>query len=975
MPQNASRLSGGVFHKLSVAEFQALLASLTLQRTIDAVHLHHTWRPRHEDYRGLSTIVGMWKFHTEAQRWSDIAQHLTLAPDGALWTGRHWDLPPASAAGHNGSSRSGPFMIEMIGNFDTGGNPFRKPQRDAALAVLAALVDRFVLPTSAIRFHNEMSGKTCPGSAIDRTELLAAVDDLRGALGRDAGTAAPSPFAEQDDALWHARAFLARRPDDTGARVAIAEPFHVKETHDAEPPEAETEPTRSRALSAANALESAARAGRDVDVALTPEIREALRPHVVNLTRGRFSSTGEFTTTKADVDRMFDEHLPKALAEQAGRPLRIVVYAHGGLVGERDGLGVALKHIDWWRANGVYPIYFIWETDFLTSLLNAISGGRAAAGRDLLDVVDAQIEAAARRVRANSIWADMKHVAELSSAPDGGARYVAERLAQFCGAHGNAVEVHAMGHSAGSNFQSFFLPAALDAGVPSIKTLQLLAPAITVDGFFQTIAPKLGLIGPLTMYTMKDSFEQDDDCWRVYNKSLLYLIHHALEEQRETDLLGLEISVRNDLRLKRLFGLDGGPNPRGHEAVWSVTSGDRRASSESASHGGFDDDPATMNSALRRVLALTGADDVPVEFVRPSRSADVAAWSEGVGPAAAVTIPASPPVPPVMPAPSVIPSLPPGVGRRRALCIGINAYRKRPLSGCVADAQRWAETFAALGFDVLPPLYDDQATRERILSSLRAVIQQSAAGDVVAFQFAGHGTTLPDTNGDEVGGDSPGQDESLCPYDFTEGKFIIDDDLAALFDAAPAGVRITSFIDCCHSGTISRFGVGPAVDGGGGHYDERPRFLEADSQMVAAHLAFRGRPGAGRSAAARAAQRDVLFSACRSTEVAWESGNQGDFTRHATAILRGASGFTNGSLLERIQSAFGPSPRQHPELHPPNATQAALFATSIPAVPSGAASIGAVSAGTVSAGTVSAGTAPADVATILRAIADVMGRQ
>jgi hypothetical protein len=173
-------------------------------------------------------------------------------------------------------------------------------------------------------------------------------------------------------------------------------------------------------------------------------------------------------------------------------------------------------------------------------------------------------------------------------------------------------------------------------------------------------------------------------------------------------------------------------------------------------------------------------------------------------------------------------------------------------------------------------------------------------------------------------------------------------------------VRITSFIDCCHSGTISRFGIGPAVDGTAAHYDERPRFLEADSQMIAAHLAFRGRSGAGRSAASRAAQRDVLFSACRSTEVAWESGSQGDFTRQATAILRGAGNFTNGSLLERIQSAFGPSPRQHPELHPASAAQAVLFGTSTPA---GAMNVAPSAA------------APADVATILRAIADMMGRQ
>src|SRR5688572_27002973 len=153
----ASKLSNGVFHQLSVQEFVSLLGSFRPARRINAVHLHHTWRPRHSDYRGFETIRGMWRFHTGTQGWQDIAQHLSIAPDGTVWTGRHWDLPPASAAGHNGSSVAGPFMIEMIGNFDTGEDPFDGNQKNAALQVLAALLDRFELPLEAIHFHNSMS--------------------------------------------------------------------------------------------------------------------------------------------------------------------------------------------------------------------------------------------------------------------------------------------------------------------------------------------------------------------------------------------------------------------------------------------------------------------------------------------------------------------------------------------------------------------------------------------------------------------------------------------------------------------------------------------------------------------------------------------------------------------------------------------------------------------------------------------------
>ena len=45
--------------------------------------------------------------------------------------------PPASAAGHNGSAMSHPFMFELIGDFDIGRDRFEDPQRQAALEVVA----------------------------------------------------------------------------------------------------------------------------------------------------------------------------------------------------------------------------------------------------------------------------------------------------------------------------------------------------------------------------------------------------------------------------------------------------------------------------------------------------------------------------------------------------------------------------------------------------------------------------------------------------------------------------------------------------------------------------------------------------------------------------------------------------------------------------------------------------------------------
>ena len=116
------------FKQLNRDQFAALLDKFPFTRKINAVHMHHTWKPNHAQYKGHETIVGMWRFHTETKGWQDIAQHITIAPDGSIWLGRNWNLPPVSATGHNGNAIAGPFMFEMIGNFDRGHDLFEGEQ-------------------------------------------------------------------------------------------------------------------------------------------------------------------------------------------------------------------------------------------------------------------------------------------------------------------------------------------------------------------------------------------------------------------------------------------------------------------------------------------------------------------------------------------------------------------------------------------------------------------------------------------------------------------------------------------------------------------------------------------------------------------------------------------------------------------------------------------------------------------------------
>ena len=669
-------------------------------------------------------------------------------------------------------------------------------------------------------------------------------------------------------------------------------------------------------------LELAVQGGRGLAGSpdFTPDELDKLRPHVVNLSGGTFQSSGIYSSTKEDVDAIVREQIPKwAGTLPAGEKLRIVIWAHGGLIGEKDGLRIAQKHVEWWKKNGVYPIYFVWETGLFDALRAILEQVRSKipglGGRDLFDFTsDPLIELGARALGGVHVWGAMKRNAELSSADSGGARYVAQQLAVLANTpdlhNGHEVELHAVGHSAGSIFHSWFLPAARVEHAPAFKTLQLLAPAITIEEFKARLAPEIGGAGAVEqaiLFTMKRDYEEADNCAEVYRKSLLYLIHHALEPEKRTPVLGLEISLRADAAAAKLFGLQGAAGAPGR-TVWSVTDGATgRSVSASVHHGDFDDDIATMSSVAANVL-----DEPDARMRYPGSPRDLSRgpagdwpvsndWLRGVdvspafGPVLSPAAPASASPPRAgiaSPAGSAVTTATPVVGSaktdgmRRALCIGIDAYKPpNTLQGCVNDTGTWEKTLGALGFKV-DKLLDERATRQAIIDALTALVRSSKSGDVLVLQYSGHGTQVTDLDGDE----SDGKDEALVPYDFDSGAFLIDDDLRAVFSQLPEGVNLTCFIDCCHSGTITRM-LGRNADESTNDGETRSRYLKPGehwNEWMRAHERFRQRERAIRdlgTAGSRTFDANMMrwvdFSACDSTEVAYETKGNGDFTRLA----------------------------------------------------------------------------------------------
>jgi hypothetical protein len=165
------------FISLTREEFSHYLGKFKWSRQITAVHMHHTWQPNHAQWQGEKSVRGMYEYHTGHNGWSDIAQHVTIAPDGMIWLGRNWNKSPASSNGFNGSSAKGPFMFETVGNFDKGRDKLEGEQLKSVLHVIAEVQKNRGLETESLRFHRHLnSPKTCPGSAIDYDGMLDLVD-------------------------------------------------------------------------------------------------------------------------------------------------------------------------------------------------------------------------------------------------------------------------------------------------------------------------------------------------------------------------------------------------------------------------------------------------------------------------------------------------------------------------------------------------------------------------------------------------------------------------------------------------------------------------------------------------------------------------------------------------------------------------------------------------------------------------------
>ncbi len=136
--------------------------------------------------------------------------------------------------------------------------------------------------------------------------------------------------------------------------------------------------------------------------------------------------------------------------------------------------------------------------------------------------------------------------------------------------------------------------------------------------------------------------------------------------------------------------------------------------------------------------------------------------------------------------------------RKKALCVGINDYpgSNNDLRGCVNDAKAWGQLLSVnYGFTV-KSLFDSQVKHSTFTEIFGNYVADGKAGDSIVITFSGHGTNIPDQNGDEENG----RDEALCLYD----GLLIDDAIRAILQNLNPEAKLTIVSDSCHSGTVTR---------------------------------------------------------------------------------------------------------------------------------------------------------------------------
>jgi hypothetical protein len=158
-----------------------------------------------------------------------------------------------------------------------------------------------------------------------------------------------------------------------------------------------------------------------------------------------------------------------------------------------------------------------------------------------------------------------------------------------------------IGHSAGAIVLGYLLSALGRFKLDQLElgTVHLMAPACTAAFFKEHYESYLAGTGAMKLkdkmylYNLTDQLEQDDTVSAnfplvpSYSRSLLYLVSRAFELAPNTPIAGMQAYASQMPSHSKL------------EIAYSQGAGGKTSS---RSHGGFDNDPATLTTIMSRIL-------------------------------------------------------------------------------------------------------------------------------------------------------------------------------------------------------------------------------------------------------------------------------------------------------------------------------------------------------------------------------------
>ncbi len=325
--------------------------------------------------------------------------------------------------------------------------------------------------------------------------------------------------------------------------------------------------------------------------------RAEIAGHFVHIDDGEFHDNGRYWSNLADVD-VTAKHLSASKKYK-----HIVFYAHGGLNSTKDSARRISAIKDVFKANGIYPYHFMYDTGMLEEIKDIVLGKKKRTTDRVAgigDWGDKLIEFSTRKA-GRAVWREMKDDAKISFYNNrAGIKTIRTFIKNLLVTGKLSKNIHVIGHSTGGILLAHFIEAFKKiAPEQKITTCSLMAPACTVDLFNAHYKPHLGSktskfgIDKMTIYNLSDELELADNVATIYRKSLLYFVSNAFEEKRVAKILGMQ---------KYSAPLES-TSPKVLDFVYS--NGQKKAAklrSASTSHGGFDNDKHTMNDILSTIL-------------------------------------------------------------------------------------------------------------------------------------------------------------------------------------------------------------------------------------------------------------------------------------------------------------------------------------------------------------------------------------